>query len=126
VTAAGVILIAMGAIQLVAGLVLVVLSPEDLARIGSVGNVDFQRIARGIGVFTLVIGAAGVLAGILVFRLVEGGRILALVLSFLLLIGGLGSLARGSGVAVVTLGLYGFVVYALFANGRAFRRSEQG
>jgi hypothetical protein len=126
VTAAGVILIAMGAVQLVAGLVLLVLSPEDLARIGPVGNVDFQRIARGIGVFTLVIGVVGVLAGILVVRLVEGGRILGLVLSFLLLLGGVGSLAKGSGIAVVTLGLYGFVVYALFANGTAFRRSAQG
>ena len=123
-TAAGVILIAMGCIQALAGLILVVVSPDDLARIGSFGNLDIERIARGVGVFSLIVGLAGAVAGFLVLRLVEAGRILALVVSFLLLLGGLGSLGRGSAISLVSMGLYGFVVYALFAHGRVFRRDR--
>jgi hypothetical protein len=126
VTAAGVILIAMGAIQAVAGLILLVVSPDDLARIGSIGNIDIERIARGVGVITLVVGAIGILAGILILRLVEGGRILGLVLAFLLALSGFGSLARGNALALLSLGLYGFVIYALFAHGSDFRRSRRG
>jgi hypothetical protein len=126
VTAAGVILIAMGAIQAVAGLILLVVSPDDLARIGSFGNIDIERIARGVGVITLIVGTVGILAGILILRLVEGGRILGLVLALLLALSGVGSLARGNAVALLSLGLYGFVIYALFAHGSAFRRSRQG
>ena len=126
VTAAGAILVAMGCIQALAGVILVVVSPADLARIGSFGNLDIERIARGVGVFSLGVGVAGALAGFLVLRLVEAGRILALVISFLLLLGGFGSLARGSALSIVSMGLYGFVVYALFAHGAVFRRSRPG
>jgi hypothetical protein len=126
VTAAGVILIALGAIQAVAGLILVAVRPDDLARIGSFGNIDIERLARGVGVIALAIGSVGVLAGILVLRLVEGGRILGLVLSIFLVLSGVASIANGNGVALVSMGLYGFVVYALFAHASAFRRAGQG
>ena len=116
----------MGAIQAVAGLVLLVVSPDDLARIGSFGDIDIEGIARGVGVITLIVGTVGILAGILVLRLVEGGRILGLVLALLLALSGVGSLARGNAVALLSLGLYGFVIYALLAYGSAFRRSWQG
>lgn len=121
VTAAGVILIVMGALQVLGGLVLMVLSPADLARIGSFGNISFDRVARGIGLFSLVLGALEILAGILVLRLSDGGRILAIVLASLGLLGAIGSLSRGSAPGVVTLGLYAFVIYVLFANRVAFR-----
>ena len=90
VTAAGVILIVLGAMQALAGLVLMVVSPEDLARIGSIGNISLDRVTRGIGFFSLVVGALEVLAGILVLRLSDGGRILAIVLASIGLLGGIG------------------------------------
>lgn len=126
VTAVGVILIVLGALQALGGLVLMVVSPADLARIGSIGNISLDRVARGIGFFSLVLGALEVLAGILVLRLSEGGRIFAIVLASLGLLGAMGSLSRGSAPGVVTLGLYAFVLYALFANRAAFRGRRRG
>jgi hypothetical protein len=126
VTAAGVILIVLGALQVLAGLVLVAVSPEDLARIGSIGNINLDRVARGIGLFSLVIGALEALAGVLVLRLSDGGRILAIVVASLGLLGGIGSLSGGSALGVVTLGLYAFVIYVLFANAAAFHRTRRG
>jgi hypothetical protein len=126
VTAAGVILIVLGALQALGGLVLMVVSPDDLGRIGSLGNINLDRVARGIGLFTLILGALEVLAGILVLRLSDGGRIFAIVLASLGLLGAIGSLSRGSAPGVVTLGLYAFVMYVLFANRAAFRGTRRG
>lgn len=126
VTAAGVILIVLGALQALAGLVLMFVSPELLARIGSIGDINVELVSRGIGLFSLVVGALEVLAGILVLRLSDGGRILAIVLASIGLLGGIGSLSRGSAPGVVTLGLYAFVIYALFTQGVAFRGTRQG
>jgi hypothetical protein len=121
VTAAGVILIVVGVLQALGGLVLMVVSPADLARIGSVGNISLDRVARGIGLFALVVGVLEVIAGILVLRLSDGGRIFAIVLASLGLLGAVSSLSRGSAPGIVTLGLYAFVLYALLANRAAFR-----
>ncbi len=126
VTAAGVILIVLGAIQALAGLVLMTVSPEDLAGIGSIGTLDSDGVARGIGLISVVIGLLEILAGILVLRLSEGGRILSLVIASLGLLGGIGSLSGGNATGVLTLGLYAFVVYALFSKRSAFRRARQG
>jgi hypothetical protein len=126
VTAAGVILIVIGALQVLGGLVLMVLSPADLARIGSFGNVSFDRVARGIGLFSLVLGLLEILAGILVLRLSDGGRILAIVLAVIGLLGGIGSLSGGNALGVVTLGLYAFVIFVLFTQAAAFRGTRRG
>ena len=126
ITAAGVILLVLGAVQALAGLVLMTLSLADLARLGSVGNLNLERVGRGVGVFSFVIGLVEILAGFLVLRLSNGGRILALVLASLGLIGGIGSLSGGSPAGVLTLGLYGLVIYALFAHSVAFRGARQG
>jgi hypothetical protein len=126
VTAAGVILIVLGAIQALAGFVLMVVSPADLARIGSLGNVNLDRVARGIGLFSLAVGALEVLAGILVLRLSEVGRIFAIVIASIGVLGGIGSISSGSAAGVLTLGLYAFVIYTLFANRAAFRRTRRG
>jgi hypothetical protein len=79
VTAAGVILIVLGVIQALAGVVLMVVTPDDLARIGSIGNLNVDRVAGVIGLISLVVGLLEVLAGILVLRL--GGRTFAIVLA---------------------------------------------
>jgi hypothetical protein len=126
VTAAGVILIVLGALQALGGFVLMVVSRTDLDRIGSLGNISLDRVARGIGLFSLVLGLLEVLAGILVLRLSDGGRIFAIVLASLGLLGAIGSLSRGSAPGIVTLGLYAFVLYALLANRAAFHGGRRG
>jgi hypothetical protein len=126
VTAAGVILIVLGVIQALAGVVLMVVTPDDLARIGSIGNLNVDRVAGAIGLISLVVGVLEVLAGILVLRLSEGGRTFAIVLASIGFLGGIGSVSRGSPLGVVTLGLYLFVICALFMHGAAFRRKRWG
>jgi hypothetical protein len=126
VTAAGVILLVLGAVQALAGIVLMALSPADLANLGSVGNLNLDRVGWGLGAFSLVIGLVEILAGFLVLRLSSGGRILALVLASLGLIGGIGSVSGGSPAGVLTLGAYGVVIYALFAHGVVFRGARRG
>jgi hypothetical protein len=126
ITAAGVILIVLGAIQALAGLVFMVVSLDDLARIGPIGNIDLDRIGRGLGLFSLVVGSLELLAGILVLRRSDGGRILAIVIASIGLLGGLGSLTGGNVAGGLTLGLYAFVIYVLFANRAAFRSGRRG
>jgi hypothetical protein len=126
VTAAGIILLILGAIQVLAGIVLMTLSLADLARLGDVGNLNFERVGRGVGMFSLVIGLVEIVAGVLVLRLSNGGRILALVLSIIGVIGGFGSLSSGSPAGVLTLGLYGLVIYALFAHRVVFEGGRRG
>jgi hypothetical protein len=126
VTAAGIILIVLGALQALAGLVLMFVSPDDLARIGSLGDLNIDRVAKGIGLFTLVLGTLEVLAGILVLRLSEGGRIFAIVLATIGLVGGIAGVSGGNATGVVTLGLYAFVVYTLFAARASFRGKRPG
>jgi hypothetical protein len=126
VTAAGVVLLVLGGIQALAGLVLMMVSPEDLARIGSIGDVNLDRVGRGIGLFSLVVGALEVLAGFLVLRRSPGGRILAIVIASIGLLGGIGSLSGGNVAGVLTLGSYAFVIYVLFANRAAFGSTRRG
>ena len=96
------------------------MSAVELARLGSVANLNLERVGRGVGVFSLVIGLVEILAGFLVLRLSSGGRILAIVLASIGVIGALGTLSSGSPAGVLTLGLYGLVIYALFAHGVDF------
>ncbi len=84
---------------------------------------NLERVARGIGVLAMAFGGLEVLAGVLVLRLSNAGRILGLVLACLGVVGGLGSLGDGAGVGLISLGLYGLTVYALFAHGDVFRRA---
>jgi hypothetical protein len=125
VTAAAVILIVLGVLQALGGLVLLVVRPEDLGRIASMGDLSLDRVVRGAAVFILVVGSIEVLAGILVLRLSDGGRILAIVLVSIGILGGIGSVSGGNGLGVVTLGLNAFVIYVLFAHAAAFRGGRQ-
>ncbi len=125
VTAAGIILLVLGAIQVLAGIVLMTLSVADLASVGSFGNVNLERVGRGVGAFSLVIGLVEVLAGILVLRLSGGGRILGLLLAGFGVVGGIGGLSGGNPAGVLTLGLYGVVIYALFTHAAVFRGARR-
>jgi hypothetical protein len=120
VTAAGVILVVLGALGILGGLIMLALDPEDLA---GFSTVDLERVARGLGVLAMALGGLEVLAGVLVLRLSHAGRILGLVLACLGLLGGLGSLAGGAGVGLLSLALHGLTAYALFAHGDVFRRA---
>ncbi len=126
VTAAAVILIAIGALQALAGMVFLVVSPQQLASIASMGNVRIEPLAKGIGFFILVVGSLEIIAGILVLRRSVGGRILAIVLASIGLVGGIGNVSHGYAPGLVTLGLYAFVIYVLFAHASAFRGTRQG
>ena len=126
VTAAGSIIIVLGVLQALAGLVLLVVRPEDLGRIASMGNLSLERVVRGAAIFVLVVGLLEVLAGILVLRLSDGGRHLAIVLALIGLLGGIGSVSGGNVLGVVTLGLYTFVIYVLFTQAAAFRGTRPG
>ena len=126
VTAAGVILIVLGAIQGLTGVMLLVLSPADLSRLGSIGNMDLAPVARGIGFFSLVVGALEIGAGILVLRLSDGGRVFAIVVAAFVALGGFASVLNGSAAGVLTLGCHAFVIYVLFSQRAAFRGTRQG
>jgi hypothetical protein len=89
-------------------------------------NVSIEPLARGIGFFILVVGSLGVLAGILVLRLSGGGRVFAIVLASIGLVGGIGNVSHGYAPGLVTLGLYAFVIYVLFAHASAFRGTRRG
>jgi hypothetical protein len=126
VTAAAVILISLGALQALAGMVFLFVSPQQLASIASMENLRIDPLARGIGFFILVVGSLGVIAGILVLRRSGGGRIFAIVLASIGLVGGIGNVSHGYAPGLVTLGLYAFVIYVLFANASAFRSTPRG
>lgn len=113
-----------GAIGALAGIVLVLARAQDLASLGTVGDLQLDRVGRGLGLLSLLIGGLQVAAGVLVLRLSNAGRVLAITLAVLGVIGGLGSV--GSGAGLVGIGLNAFVLYALIANGAAFRRSGAG
>jgi hypothetical protein len=126
VTAAAVILIALGALQALAGMVFLFVSPQQLASIAAMGNVRIEPIAKGIGFFILVVGSLEIIAGILVLRRSGGGRILAIVVASIGLVGGIGNVTHGYAPGLVTLGLYAFVIYVLFAHASAFRGTPRG
>ena len=126
VTAAAVILIALGALQALAGMVFLFVSPQQLADFASMENVRIEPLDKGIGFFILVVGSLGVIAGMLVLRRSGGGRIFAIVVASIGLVGGLGNVTHGYAPGVVTLGLYGFVIYVLFAHAAAFRGTRRG
>lgn len=126
VTAAAVILIALGALQALAGMVFLFVSPQQLASFASMENLRIEPLARGIGFFILVVGSLGIIAGILVLRRSGGGRIFAIVVASIGLVGGIGNVSHGYAPGLVTLGLYAFVIYVLFANASAFRSTHRG
>jgi hypothetical protein len=127
VTAAGILLIVVGVLGVLGGLSLLVADAQELSSLSSrFGNVDFVRMARGIGFLAIVLAGLEVLAGALVLRRSNGGRILGIVLAIIGILGGFGTVAGGGGSGILVLLINGFVVYVLFAYGHVFDRARGG
>jgi hypothetical protein len=128
ITAAGILLFVVGVLGMLGGLSLMFARARDLASLSSTtfANLNLARMARGIGLIAIVLGALEILAGVLVLRRSNGGRILGIVLSTLGLVGGLGAIAGGGGSAIPVLLINGFVIYVLFSFGHVFDRTHGG
>jgi hypothetical protein len=120
VTAAGSILIVLGALGVLVGIVLA-LSRDAM---GMQELVPRDAVVA-VGIFTVVLSGLELLAGVLVLRRSNAGRVLGIALAGLGVFGGIAGLAS-EGSAAVGLVLNGLVLYGLLAYGRAFRRGGGG
>jgi hypothetical protein len=105
VTAAGWALIVIGVLTAAAGLFVSSFGIE-------------QSVVAIVTILVLAIGAAGILAGILVLRLSPTGRVIGFVVAGLGLASGLLQFDSSS---ILTLAANGFILWALVTNGEAFR-----
>ena len=117
VTAAGGMLISAGVLTLLAGLIIVLAGSDVLVDGKPVGDG-----ARTIAVMAVAIGAADVLVGILVLRLVPLGRMLGFGFAGLTVLVGLLSLIQGNARSLLQMLLGGFTIWALVVAEPAFRR----
>jgi hypothetical protein len=120
VTAAGGTLITAGVLTLLAGLIIVLAGSDVLVDGKPVGDG-----AHTVAVLAVVIGAADVLVGILVLRLVSLARILGFGLAGLTVLIGLVSLVQGNARAILQLLLGGFTIWSLIVAEPAFRRDAR-
>jgi hypothetical protein len=118
VTTAGVILIGVGAFAAVAAAL--ILSSGDRAAIRGLA----ENAVQAVGWAALIVGVVEVLAGTLILRLSQVGRVLGIVLGAVGVLGALASLASPQGL--ISIAIYGFVIYALAPSGDAFRHQGQG
>ena len=119
VTGAAVILIVAGALAILGGLVVI----NRSGRLDLPGIRD-EQVAGVVAFIAFVLGGLDVLAGWLILRLRPGGRVLGIVISVLGLLSGLAQLGRTGASGLLTLLLYGFVLYALIAYGFVFGRGS--
>ena len=112
ITAAGVLLLVSAGFSLLGALIL--LTSGARPTLNGLGS------ARAFGAVLVIVGGLHLLAGVLVLARSNGGRILAIVLASLGVLGALSQLRSATGF--VSLAINGFVVYALITNGDAFRR----
>jgi hypothetical protein len=118
ITVAGVLLIVAGGFAaLAAGLVLLT---GDRASIEGVGG-DAPTV---VVLVALVLATLEVGAGVLVLRCLPIGRTLGIVVGTLGIVGGLAAIASPQGI--VTIAIFGFVIYALVTNAQAFRPTPAG
>jgi len=115
VTIAGVLLIVAGAFAAVGGLL--ILLAGDEARIEGVGAGVSLLVA-------LILAGLEVVSGVLVLRRSRFGRTSGIVVAALGIVGGLAAI--GSPQGLVTIAIFGFVVFALARNGEAFERTHDG
>jgi hypothetical protein len=120
VTAAGGMLITAGILTLLAGLIIVLAGSDVLVDGKPVGDG-----AHTVAVLAVVIGAADVLVGILVLRLVPLARVLGFGLAGLTVLIGLVSLVQGNARAILQLLLGGFTIWALIVAEPHFRRDAR-
>jgi hypothetical protein len=121
VTAAGTILIVLGALGILVGAVLI-LSRDAMGADELVPG----DAAVAVGTLSLVLSGLQVLAGVLVLRRSNTGRVLGIVLAGLGVVGGIGSLGSAGVSAAIALVLNGLVLYGLIAFSRAFRSKGWG
>jgi hypothetical protein len=107
-TAAAILLIVVGALNILGGVQLFGL---DLGAIGAV-----------FGVLALAIGAAGILAGVQVLGLKEQGRVTGLAVAGVGAVLNIYSITQGVTVQIVGLLLNAFIIFALVNTQSAFRR----
>jgi hypothetical protein len=118
ITVAGVLLIVAGAFAaLAAGLILLT---GDGASIEGVG----ADVPTVVVLVALALAALEVGAGVLVLRCAPIGRTLGIVVAALGIVGGLAAIASPQGI--VTIAIFGFVIYALVTNAQAFRPTSAG
>ena len=111
ITVAGVLLIVAGAFAaLAAGLILLT---GDGASIEGVG----ADVPTVVVLVALALAALEVGAGVLVLRCAPIGRTLGIVVAALGIVGGLAAIASPQGI--VTIAIFGFVIYALVTNAQA-------
>ena len=122
VTAAGVIMIVVGALGLLVAFALLNAASNVGRFLDRVINPD---TARTLGSLQLVLAAGEIVAGILVLRLSSAGRVLGIVVASLNAAGQLFALSRNSSGAL-GLALNAYILFVLITQGHAFRRSASG
>lgn len=118
VTIAGVLLVVAGVFAGFAGLL--ILTTGDGATIEGVGGGGVTLPV----VVTLVLALGEIASGVLVLRGLALGRPLGLVIAGLGVAGGFADI--GSPRSLVTMAIFGFVVFVLATNAEAFRRTVEG
>jgi hypothetical protein len=116
VTAAGAILIVLGALGVLVGIVLVfsrdAMGVEELVP---------RDAVVAVGVLSALVSGLEVVAGALVLRRSNVGRVLGIALAGLGVFGGIASLGSSGVSAAIGLVLNGLVLYGLIAYARSFR-----
>jgi hypothetical protein len=118
ITIAGVLLIVAGGFAALAAVL--ILLTGDGATIEGVGA-DLPTV---VVLVTLTLAGLEVAAGVLVLRRVPIGRTLGIVVAALGIVSGLAAVMSPQGI--VTIAIFGFVVYALVTNAAAFRSTRAG
>ena len=112
ITVAGVLLIVAGAFAaLAAGLILLTGDGASIEGVGA--DVPIVVVLLALALAALEVGA-----GVLVLRCAPIGRTLGIVVAALGIVGGLAAIASPQGI--VTIAIFGFVIYALVTNAQAF------
>ncbi len=117
VTGAGAILLVSGFLNVLVGL----LSSQGGARFLVPGG---QVGGRAVAVALLVVGGLQLLAGWLVLRLRQAGRILGIVLATLGIVAALFQLGSAGATGLLSIVLNGFVLYGLLAYGFVFEQAS--
>lgn len=117
VTAAAGLLITAGVLSLLAGLI-VVLAGSDVL----VGGEPVGDAARTIASIAVGVGAADIVVGLLVWKLVRIGRTVGFILAGITVVMGLVSVAQGNSRSFLQVLLGGATIWALAVAEPVFRR----
>lgn len=118
-TAAGIVLIVIGGLQALFGLLAIV----GGGAIAEAGGGGLGGIVIIYGILTILVGAAGIYAGVQVLALRARGRSIALVVAAVGAVLSLLGLIQGDFVfSLLFLIAYGFVIWAVYTNSREFTR----